>query len=470
MSMKFAGLNILLVAMCFGLTGCPDASQDSTDYSWTYPQSTETVGSNWSIDQVSLKCSDPDQCPANQGVLVAFSRTYAGFEVQRCTGTIIGPHTVLTAGHCVDHFKGSDQLWFKTVATATSPSRTFHASTGADVYNSKDTYSADYGIFTLSEAATGYQYSAPAKTVPNPLTKVKAIVVNGVTTDSMTDLKLDVVPCDHESDKMDRVTYDMNPTAFLVVNCKIYSGNSGGSVTLADNLYAVVGVVSASNNAKSAASDFYEQIMKSMRPGVDLPPKIDDAVVANVRCASMQDWPQMIPDCMTMSFETMTKMTDEINSKSIIASTKTIFVHWIKSPSSQISLGSASLQAIPIPAKLTDMSLNPKGVIIPAPLCINGKITRAVTQTVSLALLDPDAKDSNLFDRDMVVSIKPVSPGTYHVQYLAFGNLEGHPSPNEKNLDIDSLSQGIDLPIPQCKGDEVQNVLNEIDKLSVSAN
>jgi V8-like Glu-specific endopeptidase len=298
--MKSTILKFLLpMAAIATLAGC--TSNDSSDDT----PNPQDVSPSWSIENVSYRCSDDSFCPDNQGILMASKRTFVTddegnsgvqLSVMRCTATIYNAHQIVTAGHCVDGMKDADEIWFKTAASSTRPSRLFHVTQPAtEQIDFSDHFRSDYGSFTLTEAATGIQYAHPALRVSSNYRDMVAMVSNPASGSSAsidtTDFVLNTTHCENLPNVLDHYTFDRNPNMFMVQDCKIFSGNSGGAVVLPNDPLSIVGVVSASNNAKDAGGG---------GPTLSGMPQ-DFALFTNMRCASMPGWPLAEPNCLQIT-------------------------------------------------------------------------------------------------------------------------------------------------------------------------
>ncbi len=104
---------------------------------------------------------------------------------------------------------------------------------------------------------------------------------------------VNAVTCTQGPTPRNPLTYDMNPTMFMVTNCIIYGGNSGGAVVLREDPLAILGVVSASNNARTGNTSYPLKVSADNGE--------DHATFTNARCFAMPAWPQMESGCVDYS-------------------------------------------------------------------------------------------------------------------------------------------------------------------------
>ncbi|MGZ3721559.1 MAG: S1 family peptidase [Bdellovibrionales bacterium] len=294
--MKF----FLAVFCVFTFVGCAPENKE-------LDQNPVYVGRNWTVNDVSLDCEDNSLCPDNQGVLLVVKRVteYNYFYSQtrtsvfRCTGTIYDLHKAILAGHCVTDLAGADEIWFKTIAKPGKPSRLFHVSSKPIDATSphKDFWLLDYGAIELKEAATGIEFAHPALKVPVDTHEMVALVVNAKNSNGGIDTKyiLNAVSCKHGVSPLNPVTYEQNPTMFLVTDCKLYGGNSGGALVLRDDPLAILGIASASNNANPKNPNIYNPNAR------DASTHVDQGIFTNARCIAMPSWPKVEASCLEMS-------------------------------------------------------------------------------------------------------------------------------------------------------------------------
>jgi len=297
LEMKYPYVKILLPIAITLLTGCggSDHNDDATP-----------VGPDWSIDSVSYTCADSNYCPDNQGILMAVrststtddnGNTVTNLEIERCTATIYDTYKILTAGHCVDSMKDFDQIWFKTAEGNGRSSRTFQVVPPyVDQVDYDDHFVSDYGSLSLVQPATGISFAHPAASIPFDISQMIALVANPREDGSTTEYELDAVSCSHGASNVDNVTYNDNPTTF-VMDCKIYSGNSGGAVVSPGDPVNVLGVVTASNSGKFEDRDKTDYLSSWLGTTAPTP----YAIASNMRCFSMPGWPLMEPNCKTMN-------------------------------------------------------------------------------------------------------------------------------------------------------------------------
>src|SRR4051812_9781078 len=110
--------SLLITASVLLLTACGESNDEDKN-----PEQPQESGPYWSINDVTLRCTNEALCPDNQGILIVVYRssedhgwyTTKRLGVSRCTGTIYDTHRIITAGHCLDNLYGATEIYFKTV-------------------------------------------------------------------------------------------------------------------------------------------------------------------------------------------------------------------------------------------------------------------------------------------------------------------------------------------------------------------
>jgi hypothetical protein len=349
-----------------------------------------TVPLNWSPEQVSYRCSDERFCPDNQGVLLSVKQksfnygyfTQVRLSFTRCTATLFEASKVVTAGHCLDGMKDADRIWFKTVSRQGQPSRTVTVNKALAMgFSEGDSLMADYGSFQLSEPLDGVTYGHPASHPPRG-TEMLALVANMRDDDNFA-LTLDAVRCKLGDGLSLPLPLDKNPSKFMIEDCVIHSGNSGGSVVQADDLTAIFGIVSTATNP--------EVIKEKQRQTEQIIPVPDFkalnepnwAGITNARCLNMPGWTATVSPCTQMSLQASQQFSaDAITQKGQKLAVNQLG-RWRQDVRlSQVQGEGYSIHFTPEPATYVKKAQDIFGTaVLPIPACVAGSLPESGVET-----------------------------------------------------------------------------------------
>ncbi len=169
----------------FAVAGC--AGDASTSDEAILRQEQEIIGGFTGGDVRSLS-------PVGS-IVELISNANGGDIQQKCTATLIGPHTILTAGHCVEKYKGKNshaytEQWFRLGVDSANPTHAARIISG-EVHPVRDGAligrGADIGIMQLAEDITAVE---PMVVATTPLTTAdlrKNFLIAGYGQQSITD-------------------------------------------------------------------------------------------------------------------------------------------------------------------------------------------------------------------------------------------------------------------------------------------
>lgn len=256
----------------------------------------------WSVDKVSFTCKDQAKCPINHGVLFFTKKESADkMMIYRCTGVLISPTKVLTAGHCAEDFYPDQNAFFITPKTLTKESLTVKISKILKKEHSEaDQNKIDYALLELATPINDVPYADLSLAQLEDMAKVSAIVVNSKG-ESSSLYTLDQVECrQSNSNSILPVFIHDNFNIFGIKHCKIYSGNSGGAITLEKDFNKILGILQTSTNGK-------ESVRTHETP--------DSAGVANARCLQIDGWNKSKITCKETNRELRTQMWNDFIKK-----------------------------------------------------------------------------------------------------------------------------------------------------------
>jgi hypothetical protein len=479
-------LNLLLgCSVLFTIAGCGDSKPPGDGYG----DVPNPMDSQYPFDprQIDLKCAQGVNCPASQGVLVSIRRynTESFYEVEhhieimRCTGSVYGLHSVITAGHCIRDMAGADQIYFKTVDRPDSPGRLFHVSRPLVSQKTDDEWASDYGAFELAEPATSISFVHPALQVPTPFNKITALVVNAPAGQDVSNLELDALACENRADEIDPVTYDQNPTTFVVTVCKLVSGNSGGVLVDPNDWSSVLGIAQASNKAGDSRGNIpsFLQVPNGFQ---STGPSEPIGIVANARCFTLPGWPRAENNCREMNSAVMKAESVKYRAGKMMDQVIRATREWAKQRPSTLEIsGGPRILAGPIPvpySKMLSFLGKPKIglVMLPMPLCVeqpsNAQSFEYRTELTAYDTRSEDGSTSLSEAYDTFINAKlrfqrsDTSGPSYLVQY-SIDSMAVEIGQNEASQRmLNELKSGKNMDIPPCKGNEMATYLDNLEK------
>lgn len=372
-------LQIMPVLCLAGLVAC---APKHTPHSPGSDPVDAQIKAKWDPEKVQLLCDNPHRCPENHGALLMAEESISenfilgvkkvSYSVVRCTAFAFGPHKLMTAGHCAEDLSHSRRAYFVTPQKPGRPGRLFHIKGIVEKrYAEDDPLTPDYAILETVEEMDFSTFAHPAQNVSPDADRFSAVVVNFEPRKTPDDLHLILQTFNCTPMKGNIVApieFKDRPDTFFVDGCPLDVGNSGGALTLADDLNAVLGVI------------------KVKKP----------AGITNMGCFGLQDWPQQQDHCLKLDQNVSKKAADPFWKAEYAEKTQNILSAWLKTPESEIAIGQSRLVvgALPVfaPRRPIFDNLFERGdlelVLIPVPLC--WKDQRPLAQeTASLSWSNP---------------------------------------------------------------------------------
>lgn len=310
---SLTALNFLLLALAI-LPACTLPTDDSYKEKDSF-----TTHREFSASQFTLTCTDDLKCNDATGIMIVVVSTDTPglWGISRCTASLYEQQKIITAGHCsrfMSEHPGS-KAFFMTVARGFKASQVSAvARILKDSVVMDDHLSPDFASLELATPITGIEFVHPARAVPEQMGTVTSLVINPKNSSSDYDYVVDAVDCQQSGHFATLpIPYQNNPATFVGRNCKIYGGNSGGSVFLPGDFQSVVGIVDASNNAHTG--DSKGPVIDSRR--TLLASKDDFALFTNARCLDLPGWPQVEKRCLETSAKIAYRLQAEFEAKQV---------------------------------------------------------------------------------------------------------------------------------------------------------
>lgn len=471
---------ILVIFSTLTLSACSDSI---TSYDIPNPM---TVKSSWSPNSVTYACSNPTQCPDNQGVLLGVTvtetndgyYTHVSTQVYRCTGSIYSATKIISAGHCAEMMKNSDHIYFRTVEKPGRPSHTLTVKSTPVVKIFSAVESPDFAVFELASPIHDVQFAHPAPSNPADVTHLTALVANGRVQNTMTDFVLDAVDCRTDINLINPVAISSNPAVFNVMDCVLVSGNSGGALVDPKDLTSVYGILSYSNNEskKEDANSKLASLLRDMQAvhkGADTTKKIDIGGFSNARCVGFPDWPRLESNCFEMSSEKIAALRRPYLGRQVQDWLVSKSTDWLNSSKSLYVSGGRIVRLVPaltaIKSRYSDLDdkEHAKSIaMLPLPVCIDRPSTEdnfLISMPIDLykSTTNESGVDIRPLERSafVTISLTRVGSKSYRASYIVSGSFSVMA---EQNSSIEHMMNGDVIQLDTCKGDEVSSFLEAL--------
>lgn len=460
----------LIIPMILALTACP--SRNTDHWKWNY-QNPVTTTTKWSPKGSTYTCADPQFCPDNQGVLLSvrdivvfaqFGTPLLKREIFRCTASMYEAQKGLTAGHCADQVEKSDKSYFVSVAQPGHPSRIYDVKGIVGKHHEGDAWTPDYGAFELTEPVTAVNFARPATAIPEDGAMMIALVSNAGSDEKH--FVLNAVHCRNSKENgVEPIAYSERPNVFLLQDCKLFSGNSGGAVVPPDDLTQVLGTLQISDNAQMVSKSILRKFLLNIGLFYQDSPKFDFGAAANARCFQLPGWPRSESSCMEISTP-MLRGLNLARAKTAIAK----MVHqsseeWLESADGHANFENSSLRLVPemyLLQIINGASVEPVFALIPMPFCFENAPANEFRFQYGAKLYRPgfDKKMGTVFHSEpkearISISLSRIGNEDYLIKYQSSDYPAMQPEEKAKKL-----FAGYSDVIKTCSGLDDRSAMN----------
>ncbi len=433
---------VFLGVLVFGLSACTEHL--------------ERVPADWQPSAVRLHCASGD-CPAGTGLVLFVTKRNFGFELFRCSGTLISGETLLTNAHCDQTGKPGVRGYFILPSVAGAPQ--FAEISGRD-FNVKGKQSGldrDLAILRLKTKLD----TAPRKisrTIPAKMDSLVTYVVNRGAGRAGYDFNLEKRTCRTlKSMPLYGGGTEQNHVGLALLDCELRKGNSGAAAFLPDDLDEIQAVLNTVWKF-TPDNDDYRQVRGLF---FDLPAYFNTgyAMAERVQCQPIAG--QSAPDllCPAVDFERTVgdpfraAVAKEVE-KRLAGMDPTGDLIWTTEIFSVKMDGSA-----------------PAVILAPKPFCVQSTKGRAQNLKVSYLKLglmpDGSARTAALSEDPLQVTVTGTDGGNILVKYDRKSMHEGagaiHFKPGDRIKYVQLASPSSIQRIPQCDADS----FNEAKALSL---
>jgi hypothetical protein len=377
----------LVVALCaVQLAACssetepinePPSYNQPEEFPRPRPPAPVKVDSDWDPDKVTVECGDVKRCPAAHGLLLAIKKSPDPKQkpvLNRCTAFLYDNNKIMTAGHCADIVEKADRAYFRTVAAAGMPSQTFNIKQLlAKNHNPTSSTALDFAAFEIEGQATNIELVRQPHALPADTSKMVAFVINRKAPAGETSFVLDAVDCEHSGKvHIHPFSYQQNPDTFLVNNCILVRGNSGGALVDASDLKTVLGITSGT---------LYNDVARFLSANFEKP-KV--ASITNARCLSAPGWMQAAHGCFVTADPEHTLAAKNAVNDGLKEAYRKAFWDWYRSPNSFLTQQKTIIRFHPVPLEAA-REFEEFHVFLPEPACFEGaELKTDFTQTIQV--------------------------------------------------------------------------------------
>jgi hypothetical protein len=378
--------NILAIVMVVGLSACGGKQSDKVE-----------VDLGWTPQTVKVNCPSGD-CPDAAGVLILGRRGGRGYQLARCTATMIAPDTIITNAHCDDSIPDYSHAYF--IKAGPSGQSSVVANVIRKTYDKKGEISGidrDLAIFKLDRAMPGAPKNI-SRRIPDRMDRLIAYVIDQAYWDS-----------DFQSFDLNKRNCNTKPRMALfaggtedktlglaLFGCAVKQGNSGSAVYVPGDMQNIQGLINTVWTFSTTKSDEVEKVRALFFETPEFM-KNDYGMAERLHCADVPDQAPPSEYC------TRVDMEDSVGEKF-----RTAVRARLDQLLNSVAQGPGGIQwTFETIAGETDSSYSravkfPTVLLIPVPFCIKSNATQASLSApyFRMGLLDGAGSEARLLYQD----------------------------------------------------------------------
>jgi len=275
-----------------GLSACGGKQSDKAD-----------VGLGWTPQTVKVTCPTGD-CPDAAGVLILGRRGGRGYELSRCTATMIAPDTIITNAHCDDKIPDYSHAYF--IKSGPSGQSSVVANVVRKTYDKKGAMSGidrDLAIYKLDRAMPGVPKNI-SRHIPARMDQLISYVIDQTYWDT-----------DFQSFDLNKRVCNTKPRMALfaggtedkslgvaLFGCTVKPGNSGSAVYVPGDMQNIQGLINTLWTFSTTNTDEVEKLRALFFETPEFM-KNDYGMAERLHCADFPDQAPPAEYCTRVTME-----------------------------------------------------------------------------------------------------------------------------------------------------------------------